>query len=77
MSVVPVILGDMFGVKHFGRNWGIMMFFNAISASVLQVGNIFHRSYFSVQQIKHSYRCRSLGVKWNANSANPGNLINH
>ena len=40
MSVVPAILGDMFGVKHFGRNWGIMMFFNAISASVLQVACI-------------------------------------
>ena len=37
MSVVPAILGDLFGVKHFGRNWGVMMFFNAISASILQV----------------------------------------
>ena len=57
MSVVPAILGDMFGVKHFGRNWGIMMFFNAISASVLQVT---HFVDFPVRQIKHSYRCRSL-----------------
>ncbi len=39
MSVVPTLLGDLFGVQHFGRNWGLTMFFNAISASILQVNS--------------------------------------
>ena len=37
MSVVPTLVGDLYGVKHFGRNWGIISFVNAIVASVFQV----------------------------------------
>ena len=39
MSVVPALVGDLYGVKHFGRNWGTISFVNAIVASIFQVSD--------------------------------------
>lgn len=41
MSVVPTLVGDLFGIKHFGRNWGTISFVNAIVASAFQVSDDF------------------------------------
>ena len=50
MAIVPTLLGDLFGIKYFGRNWGFVMFFNAISASILQVCM---KKSFSVLLVDH------------------------
>ena len=57
--LTPVILSEYFGLKYFGRNWGLFMLGNAVSGLVLQ--EVYGRLYDS--SIEFSGRTQCYGLK--------------